>query len=470
MRLVRNPIFWLVLQLVVTLGVLAWTGGLEYQRHPDTQSYLNLSKAETLSEALSHRRTLGYPLFLKAVTSLGSWLEPVPTVQVGIYFASLLLFWWSLKQLSGSGWLAWAAVLPLPWAGVMSLAAVVLPDFLASAAAVVARSVLFLLLSETSGRRSIWWAGLGVSVFCAYQLRPAAVFLIAFIPLLGLGVEWFRGERGGKTLLRWTAGLVLVTLLPFLTFCSWRWLAVGHFGVVSFGGLNQAGMAANFLDGELVRELPREHRRLARNMLRMRRERGWETMTAGSAVDEHFAQYSDNIWRIALQAGMREYDRVASLPEGHPERIEGMGRPRRVVQNEILSRASKAIVRLRPHLYLKWVRGALIYGLDQLSNYLWIVGPVVGLMLSMPIFLLATRPSPGSAVDLDSTIFSTLIGLLALGVGYFAAYLLLVSLVSFPFTRYFVSLTLFLPSALCVQLYVVWSRILCFAVRPEQSA
>lgn len=61
---------------------------------------------------------------------------------------------------------------------------------------------------------------------------------------------------------------------------------------------------------------------------------------------------------------------------------------------------------------------------------------------------------------LESNDLSTLIGLLALGVGYFAAYLLLVSLVSFPFTRYFVSLTLFLPSALCAQLFVMWRRIL----------
>jgi len=41
-----------------------------------------------------------------------------------------------------------------------------------------------------------------------------------------------------------------------------------------------------------------------------------------------------------------------------------------------------------------------------------------------------------------------------------AAYLLLVSLISFPFTRYFVSLTLFLPSALCAQFFVMWRRIL----------
>jgi hypothetical protein len=237
-------------------------------------------------------------------------------------------------------------------------------------------------------------------------------------------------------------------------------MTVGHFGVVSFGGLNQAGMAANFLDGEVVSQLPREHRRLARNMLRMRRERGWQTMTAQSPAVEHFAQYSDNIWWIALPSVVREYNRLSALPEGHPDRMQGLERPRGVVQNEMLSRASKAIVRLRPGLYFNWVTSAQVYGLKQLANYVWIIAPTGLLVLSVPLFLIASRSAAGSMLPIEPAVLSTLIGLVLLGAGYFAAYLLLVSLVSFPFVRYFVSLTLFLPSAICAQLWVMWSRIL----------
>ena len=165
-------------------------------------------------------------------------------------------------------------------------------------------------------------------------------------------------------------------------------------------------------------------------------------------------------WRIALPMAQREYSRIGALPEDHPERLDGMDRPRQVVQNEMLSRASKAIVRLRPALYFKWVTSALVYGLDQLLDYVWIVAPALLIVFSVPIFLLTARASPASGSSLEPVISSTLVGLLVLGVGYFTAYLLLVSLVSFPFTRYFVSLTLFLPSALSAQLFVMWRRIL----------
>ena len=251
-----------------------------------------------------------------------------------------------------------------------------------------------------------------------------------------------------------------MTFLPFLAFCSLRWVTVGHFGVVSFGGPNQAGMAASFIDGEVVRQLPQEHQGLARNMMKMRRKRGWEAMTRRSAIVDYFVQYSDNIWRVAIPAAQKEYKRISALPEGHPDRPDGMERPARVVQNEMLSRASRSVVRLRPGLYFKWVTSAVAYGLKQLLNYVWIVAPAWLILFSTPIFLLATRASSASIPPLESNVLSTLIGLLTLGVGYFAAYLMLVSLVSFPFTRYLVSLTLFLPSALCAQLFVMWRQIL----------
>ena len=47
-----------------------------------------------------------------------------------------------------------------------------------------------------------------------------------------------------------------------------------------------------------------------------------------------------------------------------------------------------------------------------------------------------------------------------LAVSYFAAYLLVVSCTYFPFDRYFVSLTLFIPSALAAGLFETWRGIL----------
>lgn len=280
-EIVRKPLFWLTLQLAVTFAVLAWSGGLEYTRVPDTPSYLNVADAESWTEALSHNRTLGYPLFL---------------------------------------------------------------------------------------------------------------------PALGFVLKWLHSERNWKQLAQWTAIAGLVTFLPFLAFCSLRWATVRHFGVVSFGGPNQAGMAASFIGSQVVRQLPHEHQGLARNMMKMRRKRGWEAMTRRSAIIDYFVQYSDNIWRVAIPAAQKEHKRISALPEDHPDRLDGMERPARVVQNEMLSQASRAIVRLRPGLYFKWVTSAMVHGLKQLLNYLWIVAPALLILFSTPIFLLAIR-APGASIS-----------------------------------------------------------------------
>jgi hypothetical protein len=72
----------------------------------------------------------------------------------------------------------------------------------------------------------------------------------------------------------------------------------------------------------------------------------------------------------------------------------------------------------------------------------------------------ANRPAARSMLPIAPAVLSSVIGLVLLGTGYFAAYLLLISEVSLPFVRYLVSSTLFLPSAICAQLWVMWSRIL----------
>jgi hypothetical protein len=184
----------------------------------------------------------------------------------------------------------------------------------------------------------------------------------------------------------------LVSVLLLLAFCGLRWVTVAHFGLVSFGGPNQAGMAANSLDGRVVRELPQEHQRLARNMLKMRRKRGWEAMHPSSST----LDYSRSVQRQHLARGDTRGSAEIQAAQRTARRSSAAG---------------------------GW-NGA-------------------------------TR---SRSAERDA--LATLIGLLTLGAGYFAAYLLLVSLVSFPFTRYFVSLTVFLPSALCAQILVPWQRIL----------
>jgi hypothetical protein len=139
-------------------------------------------------------------------------------------------------------------------------------------------------------------------------------------------------------------------------------------------------------------QLPQEHQRLARNMLKMRRKRGWEAMHPSSST----LDYSRSVQRQHLARGDTRGSAEIQAAQRTARRSSAAG---------------------------GW-NGA-------------------------------TR---SRSAERDA--LATLIGLLTLGAGYFAAYLLLVSLVSFPFTRYFVSLTLLLPSALCAQILEPWQRIL----------
>lgn len=457
-RVLGHPLFWLSLLTAVTIGALAVTGGLEHQRVPDTRSFLDAAKLASLGEALAHYRSIGYPTFLRLVTTAERGLSGVPEVQVGLYFLSLYLFWFAIERLSGSGWFAFAATLPLPWAGVMSLANNIQPDFLAAVAAVVAISCLILLM--TGSLRFLWVIGVGLGVFSAYQLRPAAVFLVALVPILGMALRWLSHRGDWRGILRWLVGLAALTLVPYLLFCGWRWVAVGHFGVVSFGGTNLAGMAASFVDGNLVRELPRAHRPLARRFMSRRRQLGWSPMRPESDIIEYFGQYNKNIWHVARPAARVTYSQNRQWVERELGESRWDPRPREVVLNEMLGSASKAIIRLKPEYYFKWVSNAFVFGLRQLLDYVWIVAPLLIVLLSLPILALQQRAGAEAPEAHRSARTPALLALLFLGVGYFAAYLLLVSLVSFPVPRYFVSMTLFLPSAICVQLFEVWRRIL----------
>ena len=473
-RLLGHPALWLAAQIVASVGLLATSASLDPQRVPDTRSYEIAAELDSLTERLGYYRSLGYPLFLRAVEGLGLDQQQVPAIQLAVYMGSVVLVWWALRRLTGSPWLGFAFALPLPWAPVVSLARRIQPDFLAAAATLCALAFVFLL--AIAPRARWYWVGLVVSVAAAYHLRPAAVFLLGFIPLTGGLASWLIRARLGSAV-RLLMLLAAATLLPYWSFCALRLVAVGHFGLVSFGGTNLAGLAANFVSGPLLSDLPDEHRRLAKRMLNLRRQMGLRPMRLGDPVVDYFAQYSDNIWKVANRAGnfelrQRRQELSGRSRSGAAVRASEswQRQPKLVARNTIVGAMSKAVIRARLHLYLEWVREAQLYGLRQLRGYLWIVVPFLGVMISLPVLLVRCRHAPapeaprsrsGSTAGSEHPSLQRSLAVITLvGCGYFFGYLLLVSLVSFPFERYFQSMIVFIPSVLCAQLYGIWCRIL----------
>jgi hypothetical protein len=419
---------------------------------------MEASRATSLKAALSHHRTIGLPTLIRSLYSAGTSREAIPILGIVLYFLGVLLFYFAVRQSSGSTWFAFATAVPLPFAGVMNLVNLLQPDFLASAFGLITVSCLILVVTNT--RNWAAWVGIGLCVPLSYQFRPAAQFLVLLVPLFAGVFLWLRRGSSLTAVLRLTALTAAVTLTPFLLFCMIRSATVGHFGLVSFGGSNLAASVVNFLDDDLVQEVPADSRDLARRILKQRQRRGWQTMRLDSDPVEFFRQGSDNLFRIARNVAKIESRRAARQEGAEPVDPE-------ININVDLDRRLTAlathIIRLRPALYLNWIRHSFTYGLRQLFDHIWIVGPALLLILSLPIAWFR-RPSQEVPADSQKTFAgsraATLTMLAILAVGYFVAYLLVVSCTYFPFDRYFVSLTLFIPSSLTAVLFEMWRRIL----------
>jgi hypothetical protein len=471
MRLTRHPGLWLAALLIGVFLYWDSVGYLVAHRHADSFSYIRAAGPESLEQALSYHRTAGYPLLVDLLQD-GSKrtfelrYRALIVFQAVTYLVATWLLWYAVRCYAGSGWLAFAFAAPLPFAGVVRTVWNVGPDFLA-AALVVTATALLLWIADSRPR---WWvlAPFAVAVFLCYQMRPAGMFLVGFLPLAGVLLSISAGVTSPRRLARLGTGLAAATLLPFLAFSALRWAVVGHFGVVSFTGSNQAAVAMCFLDTALTRELPPDVQPLARQVLKRRQQRGWRAMGAYDDPELWFEQYSDNVWGIgrasARSAVFRERGADAGEPTPPGERSFW------VEQDARLEELARAILIRRPGLYARWFHAAIGYGLTQLRDVTWIVVPCCLLVLSLPfaawrVELGRRRPVRSHALA-QAERRRRLMGLGIVSVTYFAVYLSAVSLVSFPFDRYLTSMTLFLPGLACSLVFEVWRSI----AAPEEPA
>lgn len=443
---------------MICVFALQWGAGrLDPVRHPDTKSYeWSLPSERTATELLSHYRTVGYPFFLRGLGALHLGWGSIPSAQLIVYLASVLLFWSGATAWWGRPWLAFAAASPLFWLDLFELAPLVQPDFLSCGLAIAVVALLFHLLRRP---RSGWlWAALTVTVFATYQVRPATVFLIGWVPLLGGVLCRLRPGMTWRTAALRAATLASATVLPWLAFSLFRLALVGHFGLVAFGGYNASAVASCFVDPDILSELPEPYAHLARRVYQRRRARGWQPLELGGDTTACFEQYSDNLWRISSASvwdslrSHRRRVRSGRMPaSGLPDEAD------RIVVNRRLSSFARAVLVRRPRLYLQWIRDAARYGLAQLPGEAWILWTTLLIPPSLAAawFTGRHRREPRRRLALDREALS---GLWFLGAGHFLLFLALICLVSFPFHRYFLSMDLFLPSALTATLFELWRR------------
>lgn len=470
-RLWREPRFWLVLQAV---GVFAFTVArtdLETVAYRDSRGYVKVLERETLAQKLSHRRTPGYPLFLKAVEALPGGLARLPLVQLALYLGSVVAFGLAAGAYLESGWKALLVATPLFYVRLLPpFTAAMLADLPAASFALVAVAGLLAAAARPAKRshRVLAWTAVGLGTFTAYQLRPAYLFLLPLAPLLGIVLFWLAGRRPAaaseaeqpaatrpstwRLSARFTGLLAVIVLAPFLAWSAFRWAVTGHFGLVSFGGINLMGITGSMLTPEVVPRLPEEHRPLAQAMIDRRREVGYEIAPAYD-FREWRRLYNANIFYIGMKA-------ARALPGRQRGEVGGLW----VDANRRFTGLSWALIRLQPGLYARWLRDATGVFVERMAAS--VMARVAALLLAVSVVAAALARALGRRLPKWAPRAGLPgprgIGVALVSLAYAATATLLVVLVESPIDRYVFAAELLVPSGLVALGLDLW--------RPSPSA
>ncbi|MEQ1826728.1 MAG: hypothetical protein ABL921_12315 [Pirellula sp.] len=413
-------------------AILCLLGRFEPVKQFDTQGYSDFP-FNNLTNALNHQRTFAYPAFLKFFEVAKESNAIIPLAQFLIAIFSIAVFFATLLFLRWNAWLSLAAVLPiLTCPMVLEYTSLLTPDLLAQSLGLLAVSFW---LQIVYGRSTVvGLVGLSFSVFLAYQTKPSYLFLLGFIPIGGAIARWWLfSERKDS----WWTGvqLALASVVPFIGWCYLRWIVVGHFGLVSFGGYNVIGVAGQLLERGSVDRFSASVQPLAKEILNRRdQKKNWERKFSYTTWE---SQFNPMVWEIAVPAAETLFDKDS----------------RRM--NFELSRLSREIIRDQLIGYLVWIALAAKHAFTECFE-LTIRNPMVLLSLGLMLFGHANNckhrvgKSAVACVQRDGCQAPTMEyqTMVWLALGYAFCSLMLVILVEVPISRYCAPAAIFLSSVL----------------------
>ena len=454
LRWVRHPSFWLVAQGIALAIFLTAASQLHPHGTPDTSSYQRFP-LDSLHAALEHSRTFGYPIFLRLAGSLADHSAAVPGCQLAIHFGAIWVFYLGVCRLLDSRWLAFAVASPLLYSNILfGYVNNLIADSLASSISVATVGGLLWLVS---GRCSSWlWLVLSAACFATYQVRPAYLFLVFLLPILGSGLYWMRARElpHGGIEIHWLGSkLAACGLVPLLAYCAVRWWLVGHFALVSFGGNNFVGTVGVFLNQDMVSELPPDLQRLAETAIETRKK----------AVARH-PEYSDEptLQYMEIENRFDFNTWVVFVPSA--QRLYGNDQPR---INAELRRLAVAIIVARPGYYLAWLgkaawRGICVALLDLAQNPIYL-GGLVGLLALHGCVVVRTVGGPPETRLEDRAEPSALRfpfnAILLVALVFAGMKLLLIIITTPPLGRFMDAGAVFFPALLGIGLFDRWSRL-----------
>jgi ankyrin repeat protein len=446
-----------LLLFMLQAGLAFWYArGLAPFVPPLGDSYFQVALSP-LAEALSGVRTLGYPLFHAFVASQGHGLPAYPEAQLFVLLPCVFLFGLGLRAYGLSGLAALAAASPLIWLVPVEY---VIPETLAKCFAIAAAGCL---LWAAGTRTLLPCLGLALSIFLAYQMRPAFLFLVAWVPAAWLFLYTRRwGLLHQAQWLRQFARCLAACALPLLLFCLMRLVVVGHFGLVSFGGQNTIGISIEMLDSQTVSHLPAEDRPLGQLLARGREAWPEPRFLTRKGLQDDWGSiarlYAANVNRIgrAIEAKFPPTD----------------GEVGNVARDKALSRLSTHAFLAEWPMYGTWLAGAAVesfrmalflllggggdegFGLGPDYSLLAVLAIIILTLLSWPVerraFGEGSRPYFGRAATVLVFVSGT----------FFLTKMLLVILVEPPIARYVEAAAFMLP---CVVTALYWDRAVVLA-------
>jgi hypothetical protein len=429
--LLSRPTFWMLCQPPLLACWLGATGRLTARIDTDTATYQHIP-LQDLPSALSATRTLGYPLFLRLVEALPGGVDAVPYWHLAAHVAASWLLCFGLLRIGVGRAASVAAASAVLWGkAAFDYLPIVLADSLALSFAVAAIGALLWVLGRP--RSSAAWTALMLLTAAAYHTRPAYLFLLPLVPSLGWLLSRFVLRQLGT--MRACGGFVSAAWLPWLGWCGLRWLVVGHFGLVSFGGYNLIGVTGQYLDEPLAAELSSDLQPVARRALEIRDSLpGWEPPADYYAMER---MYNSTVWQIFVPAAGEEHS-------GDP-----------VAVNRTVGAIAREIAARRPADYFRWLRWAVREGVIALLFLTWSSKPgllCLAVLLACELRDLLRRDAPRPPPSTEDQTAARLARqvLVWTAVGFALAKLALVVLVEIPNHRYMTAAAVFLPALLAV--------------------
>jgi hypothetical protein len=334
-----KPALILILAMVATCFLALIFGQLTLFKGGDSAGYAYFAGA-TWRENLSSVITLGYPAFLRVLAIFNPGFSWLPIMQLLIHFLAVYCFYRALIVFGAAAAASCCASVPLLFSALNNGFFPILgTDSLGQSLALA--TIAFCFLSVAKSRA---WGPPFLVALCglaAYQVRPVYLVLVVAAPCLALMLLLLqpRKQNGSASLLRLPAILAVLLVGPFLVFCALRWITVGHFGLVSFGGWNQISITSEMLTFDPIRQkLPERWNELSARILEARAEQKVEPAFQAGGID--YNRWRDNYvtnQEIALSSATQIYGKSP------------------VLINRLLTQYSWDLIRSSPKPYLIFV-------------------------------------------------------------------------------------------------------------------